>query len=37
MLKLIGLITVVWVLFYFNVIQILARVMAMGLLWVAAL
>lgn len=37
MLKLIGLITVVWVLFCFNVIQILAGVMAMGLLWVAAL
>jgi hypothetical protein len=37
MLKLIGFITVVWFLFYFNIIQIVAGLMAMGLLWIAAL
>lgn len=37
MLKLIGLITVVWLLFYFNIVQIAAGLMAMGLLWVATL
>lgn len=37
MLKLIGLVTVVWLLFYFNVIQIVAGALAVGLFWVAAL
>lgn len=37
MLKLIGFITVVWLMFYFNIIQIIAGVLAVGLLWIAAL
>lgn len=37
MLKLIGFITVVWLLFYFNIIQIVAGVTSVGLLWIAAL
>ena len=37
MLKLIGLITVIWLLFHFHVVQFVASVMAVGLLWVAAL
>lgn len=37
MLKLIGFVTVVWLLFYFNIIQIVAGLTAMGLLWIAAL
>ena len=37
MLKFIGFVTVVWLLFYFNIVQIFAGLMAMGLLWIAAL
>ena len=37
MLKLIGFITVIWLLFYFNIIQIVAGLAAMGLLWIASL
>lgn len=37
MLKLIGFITVVWLLFYFNIIQIMAGALAVGLIWIAAL
>jgi hypothetical protein len=37
MLKLIGFVTVVWLLFYFNIVQITAGLLAMCLLWIAAL
>ena len=37
MLKLIGLITVVWLLFHFHIIQFFAGAVAVGLLWIAAL
>lgn len=37
MLKLIGFVTVVWMLFYFNIVQIVAGIAAVGLFWVAAL
>ena len=37
MLKLIGFITVVWLLFYFGIIQLIAGALAVGLFWIAAL
>lgn len=37
MLKFIGIITVVWLMFYTGFIQLIAGALAVGLLWIAAL